>query len=167
MKYALTAGTALLLAACGSQQGVSLQPGQWEMTTKMTQVDAPGMPEPLLAQMRTQLASQTQTQSDCMTAQEAANPAGNIVNAGTQGGAGCQFSESTFAGGNINVRGTCTGPGGPGSMRMTLEGTYTATTMDARISTEMQAPPGMPGGAQNIRVSGTLTGRRSGECTSG
>ncbi|HEX8640876.1 MAG TPA: DUF3617 family protein [Allosphingosinicella sp.] len=162
MKYLLTAGTALLLVACGSQSS-TLQPGQWEMTTKMTEVEAPGMPEAALAQMRTAMASQTQTRSDCMTQEEANNPAGNIVNAGTQSG-GCNFTESTFAGGNINVRGTCTGPGGPGSMQMAITGTYTQTEINGRISTEMQAPAGMPGGAQSIRVSGTLTGRRTGEC---
>ena len=164
MKYLLTAGTALLLVACGSQS-TTLQPGQWEMTTKMTEVEAPGMPEAVLAQMRSTMATQTQTRSDCMTQQEASNPAANIVNAGTQSGT-CNFTESAFAGGNINVRGTCNGPSGPGSMQMSITGTYTETAIDGRISTEMRAPPGMPGGAQSIRVSGTLTGRRTGECTS-
>jgi uncharacterized protein DUF3617 len=167
MRYALTAGTALLLVACGSQGGggVSLQPGQWETTTKMTEVEAPGMPEAVLQQMRAGMANQTQTRSECMTQEEAANPAGNIVNAGNQGG-GCQFSESTFTGGNINVQGTCNGPAGPGTMRMSIQGTYTANTIDGRIVTEVQSPPGTPGGVQSIKVSGSLTGRRTGECTS-
>ncbi|HEV2865397.1 MAG TPA: DUF3617 domain-containing protein [Allosphingosinicella sp.] len=160
MKYVLTAGTALLLVACGSQS-VTMQPGQWNMTMKVTGVEAPGMPEAALAQMRAQMGSQTQTRSECITPQQAANPTGDMVNAG---GMNCQLTDNTFAGGNINVRGTCQQAGQ--SVQMSMQGTYTATTMQARLTTEMRAPPGMPGGAQSIRSTIELTGNRTGDCAS-
>lgn len=147
-----------LIAACSANND-ALQPGQWETVTKMTTVDAPGLPPAALAQMRAQLANQVQTQSSCITPEQAANPAGTMLNTGG-GTPTCQFSDSTFAGGVISVRGTCPGPAGAGSIRMSLTGTYTPTTMEGRISTEIQ------GGPQSMNMSGTLTSRRTGDCPS-
>jgi hypothetical protein len=157
----LWAPSMALIAAC-SGSAVSLQPGQWETTIRMTSVEMPGAPEAMVAQMR-QAASAPQTSSECMTPEEAANPASKMMNPG--GGANsCQFTESTFAGGAIRVRGTCSPPGA-GRQQMSMEGSYTSTTMEARITAEMQAPPGAnPTGPQSVRVSGTMTGRRTGDC---
>jgi hypothetical protein len=153
-----------LLAAC-SGSSVSLQPGQWETTIRMTSIEVPGAPEAMVAQMRTQMANQVDTRSQCITPQEAANPAGNMLNP-SGGGQGCTFTDNIFAGGVINVNGTCAGPGGQGSARMTLAGSYTATTMEGRVSAEVTAPPGAapPGTPQTVRMSGTMTSRRTGDC---
>jgi hypothetical protein len=154
---------ALLFACSGS--AVSLQPGQWETTTRMTSIEVPGAPEAMVTQMRAQLANRADTQSRCITPQEAANPAGNMLNPGG-GGQGCTFTDNTFAGGVINVNGSCAGPGGRGSMRMGLQGSYTATTIEGRVSAEVTAPPGAapPGTPQTVRMSGTMTARRTGDC---
>ena len=152
----MIAAGVLLLAGCGSGN-VSLQPGQWETTTRLTSIEAPGMPAPMLAQMRTQM-GQPQTQSSCITPEQAANPAGAIVNPGP-GGPACQFSESTFAGGVINVRGTCPGQGGQGAVQMSLQGSYTATTMEGTMSTAVQ------GGPQSMTIAQTMSSRRTGDCT--
>lgn len=164
MRYAMTGIAVAMLAAC-SGGNTSIQPGNWETTTRMTTVEAPGMPEPMLAQIRSQLANQSQTQSSCITPEQAANPTGGLLSGSDS--SGCQFTDSHFSGGEIRVNGTCPGPGGPGSMRMTMEGTYTETTMEGTVSTEMSAPPGAPGGVENIRMSGTFNSRRTGECPSG
>ena len=47
---------------------------------------------------------------------------------------------------------------------MSWEGSYTATTMEGAITAEVQAPPGTEGGPQTIRMSGTLSSRRTGDC---
>lgn len=146
----------LALLAC-SGSSTSIQPGQWEMTTRFTTIEAPGMPEAALKAMQTQ-AGQAQTHSSCITPEQAANPAGDIMKGGSAGGSGCQARDSTFSGGNISVHMTCPGPGG-GSMNMSWEGSYTATTMEGQFTTEMQ------GGPQNLRMVGTMTGRRTGDCT--
>jgi hypothetical protein len=44
-----------------------------------------------------------------------------------------------------------------------MEGSYTATTIQATISNEIHAPPGTPG-PQTARASGTLSARRTGDC---
>ena len=156
----LAAPMALLFACSGS--AVSLQPGQWETTVRFSDIQAPGAPEAMLVPMRAAM-SQPQVNSQCMTPAQAANPAASLANPG--GGGACQYSESTFAGGRIKVRGTCQGAG-PGAVSMSMEGSYTATTMQAQVSSEMQMPQGQPG-PRSIRMSGTLSGRRTGECTSG
>ena len=127
-KLALFAPTVALAAAC-SGSSVSLQPGQWETTMQFSSIEVPGIPEAQLAPMRAAM-GQPQTHSECMTPEQAANPAGNMLNQGGTGG-NCQFSENTFSGGTIRVHGTCQQPG-RGSAQMTLDGSYTATTMEAR-----------------------------------
>jgi hypothetical protein len=125
----------------------------WETTSRMTNVELPGMPPAMAEQMKAQMANQAQTQSQC-----------NMLNQGGDA-QGCQFSDSTFTGGRIKVRGTCPGPAGAGTATLSWEGTYTATTMEGQITAQVQAPAGAPkGGPQEIRMSGTLTSRRTGDC---
>ena len=171
MRHWIAAAPALLLIACGDGPGgggggsaVALQPGQWETTVQFTSIEIPGAPQEAVAQMR-EMMSRPQTRSECITPEQAANPTGNMMSAG--GGSNCQFGESTFAGGAIRVRGTCQQPG-QGSAQMSMDGSYTATTMQAQISSEVQAPPSAPkGGPQSVRMSGTFTSRRTGECAAG
>jgi hypothetical protein len=163
MKRLIAAAPLALLFAC-SGSSTTLQPGQWEMTSRMTNVELPGVPEQLAAQMRTAMLNQPQTQNRCITPAEAANPAGGMMNP-SGSTEGCTFTDQTFSGGTIRVSGTCPAPGGRGSVRTSLNGTYTATTMEARLEAEVTAPPGGPPGMpQTIRMQGNLTGRRTGDC---
>lgn len=164
MKRLIAAAPLALLFAC-SGNSTSMQPGQWEMTTRATNVELPGVPEQLAAQMRTAIMSQPQTQSQCITPEEAANPVGRMMSPSGDS-QGCTFTDQTFSGGTIRISGTCQAPGGRGSMRNTVTGTYTATTLEARMETEVTAPPGGPPGMpQTIRMRGTMTSRRTGDCT--
>ena len=150
-----------LAAACGAGGGSDqIQPGMWETTTKMTEVEIPGAPPEMQKQMKAMMANQVQTQSQCITPEQAANPAGNMLNQGSDA-QGCTFDRSTFAGGEINVRGRCPGPNGQGSATMTWEGDYTATEMSGRVTAEVE---GGSGPVQQLRMSGTLTSRRTGDC---
>ena len=148
-----------LLFAC-SPSAVSLQPGMWETTVQFTSIDVPGAPPAQLAAMRTMM-SQPQTHSECMTPEEAANPAQRMMNPGSNGNS-CQFTDSTFAGGTIRVHGTCQAPGRATSVT-NMEGTYTATTIQATISSEGHPPAGTAG-PQTVRMSGTISARRTGDC---
>ena len=153
-KLAILAPTVALIFACSSN--TSLQPGQWEMTTKITDIQVPGAPPAAAAQMKQMMASQgTQTQSRCITPAEAANPAGSFGNPG--GGAqGCNFTKQTFAGGSIDIAGTCQSPSG--NVEMTSTGSYTGDTMTMNFTANAQAM------GQTVRTSGTMTGRRTGDC---
>ena len=148
-----------LLFAC-SPSAVSLQPGMWETTIQFTSIDLPGVPPAELAATRAML-GRPQTRSACMTPAEAANPAEHMMNPGGSGNA-CQLSDSTFAGGAIRIHGSCQAPGRPTS-QMSMEGSYTATTMQATISSEIHAPAGAAG-PQSGRMAGTLSAHRTGDC---
>jgi hypothetical protein len=148
-----------LLFAC-SPSAVSLQPGMWETTIQFTSIDVPGVPPAQLAATRAMM-SQPQTRSACMTPAEAANPAQRMMNP-ESGGNACQLSDSTFADGTIRVHGTCQGPGRPTS-QMSMVGTFTATTMQATITSEVHAATGAAG-PQAGRMAGTLSARRTGDC---
>lgn len=153
-KLAILVPVVALIFACSSNN--SLQAGQWEFTTKMTDIEIPGAPPAMAEQMKQAMASQAQTQSRCITPAEAANMGGNLAN--PSGSAqGCTFSKQTFAGGTIDVAGTCQAPTG-GTVATTLTGTYTAQALDARISANVT------GGPQQMRMTGTMTGRRTGDC---
>ena len=157
MKRLILLAPALALAAACSGNTGTIQPGNWETTTRFTSVELPGMPEAMAKQMQSRMANQTHSRTHCITPAEAANPTGGMT--GSQNPQGCQFSEQTFAGGVIRVRGTCPGP--TGQIRMSWEGSYTETTMDANITTELA------GGPQAMRMVGTITSRRTGDCPSG
>ena len=155
----LFAPAVVLAAACSGQSG-TIQPGQWEMVTKITSVEIPGMTGPAAQQMQQAMTSQTNTQTVCITPQQAANPMGNMMGSG-QGANGCQFSDQTFAGGVMRASATCPGANNQGQVRMSWEGSYTATTMQANVRTEMS------GGPQNMRIAATMNSRRTGDCPSG
>jgi hypothetical protein len=131
------------VAACSADMPV--QPGYWETETRIS-------------------AGQTElwrsTVSNCMFEHEAADP-GVAVLTGTPLGQ-CETGESRYEGGQLLARGTCVSVGRPMqaslSTRVTLEGRYTATSMEGRITAE---PIGEPGGAP---LTGTMSARRTGDC---
>jgi hypothetical protein len=160
----LIAPAITLVAACAGGGGDTIQHGQWELVTEMTSVEAPGAPEAVVQQMRSALASQRQTQSQCITAEQARNPSRNMM--GRQNPAGCEFTDTAWAGGNIRIRANCRPPGSP-PVQMTLEGTYTAQQINTRISMNMDMPnPTGAGAPMQLRIQGRMTGRRTGDCRS-
>ena len=101
---------------------------------------------------------------DPMAAGEVGRTGVPIDSVNPGGGNNCTFTENTFSGGTINVQGTCQETGA-GTATMSMEGSYTPTTMEAEITSEVQAPQGAAaGGPQTVRMSGTFTSRRTGDC---
>jgi len=147
----------------GDPSAQSIQPGQWEMASRMDTLEAPGAPPAMVAQMRAQLPNQRSTQRQCITPEQAANPARNLVgrNATSQG---CTFADTTFAGGVIRISAACQRPGNPASMRMAMEGSFTATQLDSALRVEVTGPGANGRGTQTVRMTGTMTGRRLGDC---
>lgn len=160
MKRFLRWAPALALLAACSGSAVSLQPGQWETTIRFTAIDVPGAPEAQLTAAR-QLMTQPNVHSGCITPEETANPASTLLSPDSVSGS-CQFSENTFSGGIIRVRGTCQPPDGT-STQMEMDGTYTATAIETRLTSRITAPPGVSG-PPSMTLTGTLTGRRTGDC---
>lgn len=141
---------------------LSLQPGQWEMATQMTSVEAPGAPEELLQQLRASLADQRQVQSQCITPEQARDPVRTMV--GRQTPARCEFSETVWSGGIIRIRANCRPPEGSAT-QLFVDGTYAARRIDNRLDMTLEIPnPTGVGAALELRLQGRMTGRRTGEC---
>jgi len=158
-RFALPALPVALLVAC-SPSAVALQPGMWETTVQFGSVDLPGASPQELGAMRAMMA-QPQTHSQCITPEQAANPMQRMMNQGGDAHA-CQFGDSTFAAGVIRVHGSCQAPG-RGTAITSMEGSFTATTIQATISSEIHPPAGTRG-PQSARMTGTLSAHRTGDC---
>lgn len=157
-KFLMTAAPLALLGACSGGGGSDgLQAGEWTMTTQMTEIEVPGMPEEMVAQMREQMGEQTDTSTRCITEEEAADPGANLFTP-DEADQDCDFTESTVGGGVIAIQGSCQAPNGQGSANMAIDGTYTATTMNADLSVNVE------GGPMEMRMSGTMSAERTGEC---
>ncbi|HYJ31363.1 MAG TPA: DUF3617 domain-containing protein [Allosphingosinicella sp.] len=139
-------------AGGGGGSAATMQPGEWEMTTTVTRMNVPGMPAGANAPM-----PGPQTARTCLTAADVAENA-NFVN--ETAGAGCTSQGGSMSGGRIQANVQCTRP--EGQMRMTMNGQYTATTLEMT----QQVQTSMPGG-QNVEMEARIAGRRVGDCPAG
>jgi hypothetical protein len=78
----------------------------------------------------------------------------------------CEISETVFSGGAMRLAMTCRDlDEDPTSTRISINGRYTATSMDASLSISTESPPLTPAAqAHSIRIAGTYTARRLGDC---
>jgi hypothetical protein len=162
----LAAGLAAIAIVAGCSRGgpATMPAGQWEMKSKLTQLEVPPAIEQMMGPLRAQL-NREQSNRTCITQDQASNPLRDLrtMMSRNQPGATCTTNDDTWANGVIRVRVTCRGTtGAPSQGSMSLEGTFTADTMQATMTVNADAP-GAAG--QSIRMTSTLSGRRLGECT--
>jgi hypothetical protein len=158
----LAAGIAAIAVTAACSRGPDhQQPGEWETITTIKSVEAPGAP-PQVAEMARARIGQAQTARACLTPERANDPLGEMRRMLAQsGGQGCTFTDQTFGGGAIRIRGTCQPPGGQGSLQLSMEGSFTETTLQATMEVTAQAP-----GGAGMHAITELRGRRIGDCTS-
>jgi hypothetical protein len=150
----------------GDPTAQSIQPGEWEMTSEMVSVEAPGAPPQVAAQLRASLPNQRQTRRQCITPAEAANIGRNLI--GNEATArGCRFADTTFAGGVIRIGVNCRQPGGQATMQMAVQGSFSATQLNAGLRMNLTGPRQEGSGVQAITMTGRMSGRRIGECPAG
>lgn len=160
----------ILIAACskGGNGTAQRQPGMWETKAKITSLQLTGAPAEVQARANTQV-GQERTASECLTPEQARDPLAQMRQMMAQQGStsNCTFSDQTFAGGIIRVHGTCPAAGG-GSAEITLEGTFTETTMQATMNVNASGPASaaMPG-VTGMRIAMETSGRRTGDCPGG
>ena len=153
MNRRLFLAPALILSAAAQADSGPIEAGEWEMTTHFTTVEVPGMPqvaEDAMREMRPYIRRR------CITPAEAANPTGDLLSSASEN---CRYSQVHFSAGRIRVEGACPLEEGNGEMHLTWEGSYTATTMAGDIRTTTV------GANPELRMQGTITARRLGECT--
>lgn len=169
----LCAAAALTLSACGDSEGpkgnmtaaevademkeVTVQPGEWEVTSEIVSMDAPNMPPEV---MKT-LAGKKTTMRNCITPEEAAKPEGNFL--AVQQESGCTYQDWSMSGGTMRGTLTCQKPGTPIKTMMKMNGEYAESSYE--IDMEM-TQSGLPGG-QSMTTKTHAAAKRIGDCPGG
>lgn len=175
----LLCGTALLLGGCGKNDttasgplsaeqvakkmdSVKLEPGEWEATQEILDVQMTGLPKDAPANAMKQMIGQKNTIKHCITPEQAANPGADFLSA--QKDAKCTYTNMDMSGGTINGAMTCGAPNNPKAvMKMTLKGTYQPASYAMAMEMESQ---GMQGGmAMKMKIKSS--GKRIGDCPAG
>lgn len=137
-----------------------IQAGQWETTVELTGADIPGATPEQRAQIQRQIGVEQPQPPQCLTEAQARNYLqelrGSIPPA-------CRVSDETYAGGVIRTKISCPAQPGQPAVSFSLEGNFTATTMNATITQEATPPAGSSEGV--MRRTQRLHSRRVGDCT--
>jgi hypothetical protein len=139
--------------ATGGSGGITIQPGEWEITMEMQAAQVSGLP----AGMQMPHIPPTTTRS-CVTPEQVsrANTA-FLGGASTHPGIDCDYSHVTIAGGRIQGTSTCSRAGM--QVSVTMDGSFTPTSYDVH----QQMHSTMRG--RTSESTNHLVGRRVGECT--
>jgi len=187
MRHGMAAVAALLLAACGGEGGdesasgnagaggeaaadaraiegadgdaagggggavaASFSPGLWETTTVVLGMNVPNMPQGFRPPM-----PPATTVRHCLTPEQVSRPPADFMSGGGESG-GCTYQD--FAMANGRIRGTLQCGADGGSMRMTMDGSFTPTRyeMNQRVETGGQG--------MTMNIESRTTGRRVGDC---
>jgi hypothetical protein len=170
----LVAGLLLPLAGCGSKPAVNeknasveevsekvreatgdhgfIQPGKWQSTVTIDQLDMPGMPPQVISQMKAMVA-QTHASETCLTPEEVKQPKAHFFS----GNENCRYDHFTMGKGKIDAVMRCEQGGSAQVMQMT--GTYSPDSYRMK----MQTTGGAAGKSMTMRMS--VNAKRVGACT--
>lgn len=148
--------------AAKAQGVMRMEPGLWTTTTDVQAIEMPGMDDPRIMKGITgQLKeSQAKPTTHCVTAEEAARPSAEMFAGKTNGE--CRYDKFDMGGGRLDAAMTCSPKGQPGAMKMTMNGSYSATAYDLAMNMKV-SNPAMPGGGMTMKA--TTKGARTGACT--
>lgn len=142
----------------------TITPGQWTVTTEITEVRLPGVEgaDPRIAEAMTQqMVGRTQTQTSCVSPDQARGPSSALIG-GTANGA-CSFETFSLLRGALNAVLTCRKEGSPGQMVIATSGTYGGDKVDLESVTRVEETLDQPKD-KALRIVSTVTGRRTGAC---
>ncbi len=162
----------LALGACGRSGGganVAMEPGEWETTVQLTNVDVSNLPPEMRGDLARMPANRTETTRGCWVMSADVVRIENLrLNVPTPGTAGaqCNFPEMLMEGGTLRGRMSCSGLPGPRmagrydtmSLSGELDGSYTASSVQATAHAEIRF--GAQSGSGRVRI----TSRRLGAC---
>lgn len=124
-------------------------PGRWETKTSIGSVSNSG----LNAGGKKELVAQESAIDQCLPPEEARRPDANFFAGGD--GSECEYTSFAAANGRLNAAMTCNAT--PGSLTITLAGTYTPTSYQLDATATNSATPGAPM-TTTARLSGTWLG---------
>ena len=133
------------------------QPGLWATTMTVTDMQVPGMPPEMVERMKQTLGA-GQRQEVCVTQAEI-DKLDSFIG---QNNAKCTFENYKVGGGKVAGKATCK-PNAEMTQTMTMQGTYTKTTSDMTMTSQITGgPPQMNGATTTMNVKS----ERVGECPS-
>lgn len=130
------------------------EPGRWEVTSEVVELDIPGMPPEMKDMAKGMFANMFASTNYCLTPEQADQDPASVWKE-TQGD--CTWERFDMNGNDVDAKAVCTDPQG-GTATMTMTGTHSATAYDAENEMVMETPEGQ--GLVKVRVSG----RHVGEC---
>ncbi len=151
-------------ANAAAEKVETITPGQWTVTTEITDVRLPGVEgeEPQMADaMMQQMKGRTQTQSTCVSPDQARGPNSALIG-GTANGA-CSFETFSLLRGALNAVLTCRKDDAAGQMVVAVSGTYGGNQFDLESVTRVEETLDQPKD-KALRVVSTVTGHRTGDC---
>ena len=127
-------------AAEANGAAIQFEPGQWQMVTRITSVDMPGMP----ADAAKMMTGRTNSVSHCMTEEQAKSAPGELLMKST--------------GGRLDAAMTCKNEQG-GQSKVRMSGDYAPTQYSATSQVTVTVP-----GAEPMTMNAEVSGKRVGEC---
>jgi hypothetical protein len=159
MKKVLVLTPLALAAIAGcAPKAERIQEGQWETIVQLTGIELPNAPPEQLAQLRRQMNVDQPQPAECLSRAQTESYLRDLRG---QIPPGCQTTEEVYGGGVLRTTVSCAAQAGRPAVMFKIEGTFTATTMNATITEE--ATP--PNGQAPMRRSQRLRARRLGDCT--
>lgn len=142
----------------------TITPGLWTVTTEITDVRIPGVEhaDPRIADaMMQQMKGRTQTQTTCVTPDQARGPSSELIG-GTANGA-CSFETFSLLRGTLNAVMTCRKEGDPGQLVVATNGTYAGDKVELdsvmRVEETLDQPKD-----KALRFVAKVSGKRTGDC---
>lgn len=151
MRKTMLGIVALTIAASAA----AIEPGNWEASSQATDIQLSGDLPPQVANMvRDAINDRRMTSTNCITQDQIDNAPENLFQ---ESEGQCRYTEFSMSGGTLHGVAQCTME--QGTMNMTMDGTYTASTYDMDMT--MTGDMGMGPMSMSMHV----TGRRIGECS--
>jgi hypothetical protein len=133
---------------------IEIEPGRWETSREIVRIQAPGMPQEIVAGLR----GRTDTAVQCITPDQAQRPSANFL-VGQQGSE-CSYRDFSMEGARLRGTAICSGGGMPGTRTVTMDGVYRPDSYNVRV--EVIATEIADGASMTMEA--RQTGQRSGEC---
>lgn len=138
---------------------LQLEPGEWQIVTKLKLVDAQGLPSGAVDQMKSAM-QRSSTDRQCLTPEDVKRPNSGLF-AGRENSR-CKYDSFEMGGGKIKAAMRC--PGAEGAeMLMAMDGSYAPKSYQVDATMDMA----IPGAGQKMKMVMQAAGTRIGECPAG
>lgn len=142
----------------------TITPGLWTVTTTISDVRLPavGDTDPKMAgAMVRQMLGRTQTQTSCVTPEDARGPSSALIGGTTHGA--CSFETFSLLRGTLNAVMTCRRDGEPGQLVVATNGTYAGDKVDLESVMRVEETLDQPKD-RALRFVAKVEGTRTGDC---